>query len=94
MFPNLSDINKYSEYQNTNFLKERQIKNPKILFTQNKYFSINKDLPHNALQMDSFIIHNNLPDFPYEYSNASYPFFPGYPHYSIFGDWNNTWIKK
>lgn len=91
MFPNLPNINKYSEYQMTDFSKEKQIKDPKNLFTPDKYYSLNKDIPKGALNMDSFIV-NHYPS--YLPNSNIYTFLPGYPHYSIFGDWNNIWVKK
>jgi len=92
MFPNLPNTNKYSENQLTDFSNDKLIKDPKILFIPEKYYSLNKDLPKQALNMDSFIIHNYPLNYPY--IDNHYSFLPNYPHYSIFGDWNNTWIKK
>jgi hypothetical protein len=92
MYPNLPGTNKYSEYQLTDFSDEKQIKDSKTLFTPEKYDSIFKESLGNALHMDKFVIHH-YPIYTPSISEI-YPFLPNYPHFGIFGDWNNNWIKK
>lgn len=93
MFPNLPNTNITSETLLKNFTNERTIRDYSNLFTSDKYHSLYKDIPKSALNMDTFIVYHNI--LPYIYSpNSNYPFLPNVPHYNIFGDWNNMWIKK
>jgi hypothetical protein len=90
MFPNLDNINKSSEFNQYDFSKENSMSNQSNIFDPIKFYSLRKDINKNAFEMDSFLVTNYISN-P---SNRPYPFFPTNPHYNIFGDWTNEWLKR
>ncbi len=90
MFPNLEKTNMISEYNYYDYNYEKSIKDSKMLFDPEKFYSLKKNINDKPYCKDSYII-NHYIAHPF---NKPYPFFPTNPYYNIFGDWNNTWVKK
>ncbi len=91
MFPNLENVNKSSEFNYYDFVKEKSMNEQSCnKFDPIKFYSIRKDINNNAFEMDTFVVTNYISN-P---TNRPYPFFPKNPYYNAFGDWNNKWTKK